>query len=339
MGGSSARLRERYGLAVAVVLSTISALYLLVSTAVTALKGHSGEVGRLGQRRSGEDRGGGAPHIATKVEVLRSALGYSLQDISCGVHNTITQRPYDHFFPFENLNISLPVYSTHNINLLKRFNVAEKYKVEDAPMESDNIFNNKIKNVIIVQHGNLRNGNDYYCNAVNTFVDTVRKRFDVAAVADGSSSSSALINREVQELIDSTLIIVPQILAHGDVCFGLGNEVYNVDTGAADANCGQNMQFVWSSEGWKDGHLSLRPGNRTTAASGAAEEGGGGPPIIPITPHTSRDILVRSSQLYSYDIYNLFVRHFSNLELFPAVTNMTLFGFSAGMTSTQHSAR
>lgn len=321
---TSARLRERYSIAVTLVALS-AALYLLFSVVVGS---YTGGADLLQRRGAG---GSEAPSVTAGVKTLRSTIGYSLQDIACGVHNTITQRPYDHFFPFQNLNMSIPLYATHNINLLKRFNVGERYRAEDAPMESDNIFNNKIKNVIIVQHGNLRNGNDYYCYAVNTFLDNVRKRFGI--VSDASSDISSLTHSEqIQEVIDSTLIIVPQILTHGDICFGLGNEVFNVDL-SAQSNCGQSSQFVWSSEGWKDGHLSLtRPENNRTSSDSPVDDkkAGSGLPIIPITPHTEVQILVRGAQLYSYDLYNILIRHFANSEIFPAVANITLFGFSAG---------
>ena len=73
-------------------------------------------------------------------------------------------------------DFNLPMYSTHNLN---------------------EIGNKKIHAAIIIQHGNLRNANDYFCGAVNSLLE---------------SNLSP-------ELMASTLIIAPFFPILNDVCW------------------------------------------------------------------------------------------------------------------------
>jgi hypothetical protein len=67
-------------------------------------------------------------------------------------------------------------------------------------------------------------------------------------------------------------------------------------------NCGYP---VWSSEGWKDGHL---PVNGIELANQA---------------HINKS-------LYSYDVFNLLIEHLGDRKVFSNMKKVTLFGFSAG---------
>jgi hypothetical protein len=83
-----------------------------------------------------------------------------------------------------------------------------------------------VKYVYIIQHGNLRNGYDYYCSAMNSLSET---DWDMSQV----------------------LVISPQFLVENDTCWQDDQSyMINVDH---DVTC--NLP-IWSSEGWKDGHFS-----------------------------------------------------------------------------------
>jgi hypothetical protein len=73
-------------------------------------------------------------------------------------------------------SLVLPLYTTHTLN------------------EQDQ---KQVVTAIIVQHGNLRNANDYYCAAVNSL---------------GASGSP-------QSFVDSVAIIAPQFSTAGDLCW------------------------------------------------------------------------------------------------------------------------
>ena len=112
-------------------------------------------------------------------------------------------------------DIRIPMYSTHNLN---------------------EIGSRKIHSAIIVQHGNLRNANDYFCGAVNSLLES------------GVSF----------ELMQSTLIIAPFFPIQNDICW---DQLTNIPRPITDGvNCGYP---IWSNEGWKDGHASLTPGTGT----------------------------------------------------------------------------
>ena len=84
-------------------------------------------------------------------------------------------------------NLVLPLYTTHTLN------------------EQDQ---KQVVTAIIVQHGNLRNANDYYCAAVNSL---------------GASGSP-------QSFMDSVAIIAPQFSTVGDLC-------WDATTGQARVRC------------------------------------------------------------------------------------------------------
>ena len=93
----------------------------------------------------------------------------------------------------------------------------------------------------------------------------------------------------------------PYFPVPGDLCWTNFTGTPQNITGADDA-CGWS---TWSSEGWKEGHLSL--------ANNATWGGGGN--------HTV---------MYSYDVFNELINYLGNPLYFPNLRNITLFGFSAG---------
>ena len=94
----------------------------------------------------------------------------------------------------------------------------------------------RVKYALIVQHGNNRNANDYYCAAVNSLIET------------GWSDAK----------MRSVLIIAPYFPIIGDLCWDHNNAsvpAHNISDPVL-TNCGYQ---IWSNEGWKDGHISLGP--------------------------------------------------------------------------------
>lgn len=161
-----------------------------------------------------------------------------------------------------NIPIDIPIYFTHNLNLMNH---------------------KKVTTAVIVQHGNLRNANDYFCGLVNSLL---------------LSQESDTVN------IHNYAIIAPQFLTDGDLCWppsptddALDTTIHSHAISIQNKSSWCGFQ-VWSSEGWKDGHASLDSS---------------------LTP-----------PLYSYDVYNLLIERLLDRNYFPALRNITLFGFSAG---------
>lgn len=143
------------------------------------------------------------------------------------------------------------------------------------------VVHSDIKQVVIIQHGNLRNANEYFCGALSS-IQELRK-------AEGSHNY--LHNGEK---LDSVLIVAPHFLIEGDIAWESGSHNNPIMVSAENT-----AGFVlWTSEGWKDG----------------------GKPINSNAP----------DNLFSYDIFNLLIDHFSNRSAFPQVEEIVLFGFSAG---------
>ena len=112
----------------------------------------------------------------------------------------------------------IPFYFTHNLN----FPAATNTQL------------NQIKSVIIIQHGNLRNGNDYFCGIIN----------------------SLLLSKPTVQL-QRFMVIAPQFLADGDICWNNKTSFSTINFQDKSTWC--NLQ-VFSSEGWKDGHNSMNSG-------------------------------------------------------------------------------
>ena len=130
-------------------------------------------------------------------------------------HDPSTQLPPTHLWQVPGTNIRVPMYANHNLN-------------EPAHW--------RVKYALIVQHGNNRNANDYYCAAVNSLIET------------GWSDAK----------MRSVLIIAPYFPIIGDLCWDHNNAsvpAHNISDPVL-TNCGYQ---VWSNEGWKDGHQSLGP--------------------------------------------------------------------------------
>ena len=124
--------------------------------------------------------------------------------------------------------------------------------------------NDGITQAVILQHGNLRNADQYYCAAL-----------------------SAIGN------LQNTLIIVPQFYIDSDTCYSDAlNQYVRINSSLESTTCGFP---VWTSEGWKDGLKSIN---------------------IP--------------EIYSYDIYDIYINHISKNRVFPNLKLISLFGFSAG---------
>eukprot|EP01039_Chlorochromonas_danica_P009981 gene9981-11039_t len=188
---------------------------------------------------------------------------YFLEHRRCepGVYRTLSQLEYSTWFPASEPGLALPLYWTQPI---------------DQP-------DPRIEHVVIVQHGNNRNGNDYFCGAVNSLLET---------------------NSSI-EYLRSHLIIGTQFLIDGDICW----DPFSKQTLTVNAAQGITCSYpVWTSEGWKDGHVSVNNDQLNTAR------------LSNLTYHP----------FHSYDVFNLLIEELCNRTLFPNLKLISLFGFSAG---------
>lgn len=90
-----------------------------------------------------------------------------------------------------------------------------------------NVANENISDAVIIQHGNLRNADQYLCAAQNA----------ISRVNDSS-----------------TLILATQFLIHNDSCWNAKTDSLNKINIHEDTTCGYP---IWSNEGWKDGLKSV----------------------------------------------------------------------------------
>lgn len=151
--------------------------------------------------------------------------------------------PFPNYSPFS--NCSLLNYSTGHGNppglnydiLIQRPNIlilskefegsSRQYQIPVYMSFDANSPSSSLIDAIIVQHGNLRNGYDYYCSALESLV----------------SSNVDL---------SSKLIIAPQFLINNDTCVDSSGNVITID-----AEKGLDCDYpIWSSDGWKDGHTT-----------------------------------------------------------------------------------
>lgn len=161
--------------------------------------------------------------------------------------------------------VSIPIYSTHDM---------------------DRADHRQITSAVLIQHGNLRNGNDYFCGAVNS-----------------------LIQSQNDTVMQSTIVVAPQFLVQGDQCWDKDMKSSIINASDIGTWCGFH---IWSSDGWKDGLLSVP---RPLAGQGDGEGDGEGAAKIAI---------------FSYDVLNLLVDRLQDRRFFPNLQVVTLFGFSAG---------
>lgn len=141
-----------------------------------------------------------------------------------GQFRSVSQLPHDRItfsYPFlydTKIQADIPFYFTHNLN----FPAATNKQLS------------QIKSVIIIQHGNLRNGNDYFCGIIN----------------------SLLLSKSTVQL-QRFMVIAPQFLADGDICWNNKTSFSTINFQDKSTWC--NLQ-VFSSDGWKDGHNSMNSG-------------------------------------------------------------------------------
>lgn len=165
-----------------------------------------------------------------------------------------------------------------------------------------------IKRAVILQHGNLRNGNEYFCSAINVLRDfyaVAQRKLDNNARAGARTQGASSDPSSAMDL-ENYLIIVPQFVIEDDFCWMPDSGLMQAIRIEPPSTCGLPLA-VYSNEGWKDGHLSL---------------GGGG--------NSSSGATWGSNRLHSYEIYNRLLDRLLDPQRFPALEDVTLFGFSAG---------
>ena len=96
-----------------------------------------------------------------------------------GMFGHVSQLPYKHWFPFEGVREPLP--------LRRGVDVLPYYATADI-----HTYNSQLKHAIIIMHGNLRNGNLYYCTTVNVLLN-----------------QSAALNHSGQS-VDDYIVIAPE---------------------------------------------------------------------------------------------------------------------------------
>jgi hypothetical protein len=171
----------------------------------------------------------------------------------------------------------------------------------------------RIRKAIIVQHGNLRNGNDYFCSAVE-------------AIQQINASSPSFDS-------SSFIIIAPQFLIEGDLCWNPTLQQFQTIDLSEGVDCGQ---YVWDSSGWKDGKSPLNM--LVQSMSDSSMPLSLFPPVLsspsPSSTQTKRKIRepveITENQFFSFDIFNLLINQLLDDSTFPNLYEVTLFGFSAG---------
>ncbi|RYG66591.1 hypothetical protein EON64_09435, partial [archaeon] len=156
-----------------------------------------------------------------------------------GVVRTGSQLQFSAWAPAEVPGLKLPLYWTQPL---------------DEPDDT-------VEHAVIVQHGNLRNANDYFCGAVNSLLS-----LDLPAYR-----------------LQSYVIIAPLFLGDSDVCWDAATGQRGNVQLSNGSSCGYP---VWSSEGWKDGHLPLNLG------------------ALPLDP-------AQRPPLFSYEAFNIVLRALS----------------------------
>lgn len=210
-----------------------------------------------------------------KVQNLSMLLSrqYNI-DETCepGIFRDVGQLPYSLWQPYSEQDMYLPMYWTHPISQV----------------------NNDVKYAIIVQHGNLRNANDYFCAAVESLQEIL-------------NMTSNKISPK------SFYIISPQFLVDDDICWHpVTNEMMKISI-RNNVTC---SYYVWNSEGWKDGYLFLNKHYITTASM--------------TIPGSSGEVKSVQKHFYSYDVFNMLIDQLMNSGNFPNLEKVVLFGFSAG---------
>jgi hypothetical protein len=179
---------------------------------------------------------------------------------------------------------------------------------------SSTVASSRIKKAIIVQHGNLRNGNDYFCSAVE-------------AIRQINASSPSFDS-------SSFIILSPQFLIEGDLCWNPTIQQFQTIDLSEGVDCDQ---YVWDSSGWKDGkpplNMLIQPTSDSTSEAFSLL-----PPFLtspsPTSAHPKRKIResveITEKLFFSFDIFNLLINQLLDASVFPNLYEVTLFGFSAG---------
>ena len=184
--------------------------------------------------------------LSTDSSLCGSGTGINLNWLVKPIKNSFTLKNGD--------TISLPLFQSDDLNVLGNYDITS---------------------ALIIQHGNLRNGNDYYCDAIQTQINGLSNQYSIN---------------------QGLLVIGTQFYTPGDVCWDSeSKQSYIIDALDRSTWCGLQ---IFTSEGWKDGHASID----TTL----------------------------STPFYSYDVFNVLIDRLSDKAYFPLLTNITLFGFSAG---------
>lgn len=179
-----------------------------------------------------------------------------------------TQLPWQVFITDDNIHI--PYYSNGQLALTNQQNVT---------------------NALIVQHGFLRNANQYFCDAYGSLVNVTNKN-------SGIDPSVWTMN--------DTIIIAPQFVSPGDVCWDRLGEAHIVNISDPDTLCELPL---WNSSSWVIGNMSLTSVNSSVNGN--------------------------DTYIYSFDVFNYIISRLENMNYFPNLKNITFFGFSAGGQSVQ----
>lgn len=198
-----------------------------------------------------------------------SSFSYWAQECKPGRYRNSDQLPYSYWRQSDGL--VLPVYTTDSLDAL----------------------NSRATRAVIVQHGNLRNGNEYFCAAVN--------------VLRGELTLNPALNLTLEDFI----VVSPQFLVEDDYCWYPASGLMEAIRVAPPSLCGLPLA-VYSSDGWKDGHYSLSNSSNNSNNNNNSSNN------------------TNSPRLYSYDFFNRVIDRLSDAAYFPALRQITLFGFSAG---------
>jgi hypothetical protein len=191
--------------------------------------------------------------------------------------NTTPQLPWQSYVTDD--GITVPYYSTGFLN-------------EEGQMN--------ITYAVIIQHGFLRNANNYFCDAYDALVNATRAYFNSTG-----SSGDPQFDPNLRTL-NNTIIVAPQFVSPGDVCWPLDGLPTIVDLSDYESTCGLP---IWSIDEWVTGESSLNPVYSFAYGNGTF--------------------------VYSYDIFNFIISRLANPSFFPNLKYITIFGFSAGAQALQ----
>jgi hypothetical protein len=216
-----------------------------------------------------------------------------------------SQLPPFFWQPFSNDSMGLPVYWTHPLT-------------EFSP---------NITTALIIQHGNLRNANNYFCSAIESIQQVLDE------LKRNNSESFSLDQ-------SSYLIISPQFLTDGDLCWDTSSHSYQTIDSSKGIDCNY---YLWTSEGWKDGkppinnpHNSQKRGGKSVnhlnpdGSNQSLDLLLASPSPLLTAQNLHEKIPIRKEEFFSYDVFNLIIDGLANEKMFPNLEKIISFGFSAG---------